>query len=160
MLLNADTEVYVAPRPRGLKPKPQQEPTTLQPAVTTAKGKEKPTGSSRGFKARLVPGRVASQWGKPPAQQVSGPVFLCAHNVLEKARRKFGVERGDAYVRGVAENKKPEAGNVTNGDKEGEEGAKDDGMEGFLTEWDEVPDGCVVLLGNTSNEWEGWATIR
>ena len=42
--------------------------------------------------------------------------------------------------------------------KEGEE-EEDTGLEGWLTSWDKVPDGCCVIAG-IKEDWSAWASIR
>jgi hypothetical protein len=42
--------------------------------------------------------------------------------------------------------------------KEGEE-EEDVGLEGWLTGWEEVPDGCCVIAG-FKEDWSEWASVR
>lgn len=88
--------------------------------------------------------------------------MLCAQNVLDRVRRKFGVE-GDVHVRAELLKQEKEAQVVeTSGDgKEADEAEKkDEGVEAWLVPWDEMPEGCVVLLGKVEEDWQKWGTVR
>lgn len=121
------------------------------------KGKEK----EKSIKIRLIPGRVASTWGQPVLPEVGEleEVFYCSEESLRRVRRKLGDEGdGPVFVRMKRiEDISKKA--IDNGDtKEGEE-EEDRGLKGWLTGWDEVPDGCCVIAG-TKEDWSEWASVR
>jgi hypothetical protein len=122
------------------------------------KGKEK----ERSIKMRLIPGRVASTWGQPVFPELGEleDVIYCSEGSLRRVRRKLGDEGdGPIYVRMKRTEsilkKKTTDGEAT---KEGEE-EEDVGLEGWLTGWDEVPDGCCVIAG-IKEDWSKWASVR
>jgi hypothetical protein len=86
-------------------------------------------------------------------------VIYCSEGSLRRVRRKLGDEGdGPIYVRMKRIEsilKKTTDGEAT---KEGEE-EEDVGLEGWLTGWDEVPDGCCVIAG-IKDDWSEWASIR
>ena len=161
VLLNADTEVYVAPRPRGVKSKAKEESTTLNPPTSYIKGKEK-AGCLKRFEVRLVPGRVASRWGTPP-ETYQATVLYCSEDVLERARRRFGDTRGDINVKAVLNKETsvqdPAGEAEAKTDAESEE-SKETTLETSLVRWDELPDGCAVVIGEAGEEWKAWSRIR
>jgi len=175
VLLNHDTEVYVAPRPRGMKPK-TPESQVIQPPSTSpiVKGKEKAirsssSSTSRGFKARLIPGRVAAAWGAPDPHSASGlegRVAYCSSGTLRRTRRKFGTD-GDVFV-GVEPVRPKESGTEVNKEQEGSAQAdavedsqkQQEKLECWLVAWDEVPDGHIVLGGQADNGWSEWQIVR
>lgn len=119
----------------------------------------------KGFRARLVPARVAAAWDVPELPEREGRVVLCSRNVLDRARRKLGADE-DVYVRmelvkekshGPEREKSGEAETKPDGS---DEVVKDEGIEGWLVEWNELPVGCVVLLGKNQADWQGWGTVR
>jgi hypothetical protein len=117
------------------------------------KGKEK----EKSIKMRLIPGRVASTWAQPVTPEVGEleVVIYCSEGSLRRVRRKMGAEGdGAVYVR-MKRTEKATDGEAT---KEGEE-EEDMGLEGWLTGWEEVPDGCCVIAGIKEN-WSEWASIR
>lgn len=106
---------------------------------------------------RLIPGRVASTWGQPVFPEVGEleDVIYCCEESLRRVRRKLGDEGdGPVYVR----MKRIEKATDAEGTKEGEE-EEDVGLEGWLTGWDQVPDGYCVIAG-IKEDWSEWASIR
>lgn len=158
-----------------MKSTPKDESQVIQPNGISGKGKEKATNGStvaKGFRARLIPGRIASTWGQPECTEAKdGRVLYCGKGVMERARRKLGGS-GDMMV--MVEKVRLEGDDETPG--KGEDGAKDDAtskeagekadsdaekqLECCLVEWDEVPDGHVVLGGQVHEEWDGWHVVR
>jgi len=134
-----------------------------QPTSSNGKGKEKASGNpTKTFKVRVVPPRIAATWGIPDVPERQGKVMLCAQNVLDRGRRKFQME-GDVHVRAELVKQEKEAQGVeTSGDgKEADEAEKkDEGVEAWLVPWDEMPEGCVVLLGKVEEDWQKWGTVR
>jgi peroxin-1 len=169
VLLNADTEVYVAPRPRGSKSK--VEPRVVSSSKTTAEADSSSSSKKeKSVKARLIPGAVAAAWGTlTDSEEVTGRVMLCAEDVVERARRKFAADGPHVFVKArlgqsnghvkeeTAENPPQDEGSAEDGpDVKGE----DTDVESWLVPWEEMPDGCVVLTGKIQKGWEGWSTIR
>lgn len=115
---------------------------------------------------RLIPGRIASKWGTPPSDvEAAGRVLLCGEDVVERVRRKFGVDTKHVHVKAVLRNQveeeqadSGEANGAINGKDEGEK--KDEGVECVLVPWEEMPDGCVVMTGKVEKGWEEWGEIR
>jgi peroxin-1 len=154
-----------------MKPK-APESQVIQPASSfvDGKGKEKATGTgssgpSKGFKARLVPGRVASAWGSPDSPGKDGKVVYCSRETLSRARRKFGAD-GDVLV-SLERMRRKEDEDTTEKTQEaaateGAEGVekREDKLECWLVAWEEVPDGHVVLAGKADEGWEGWQVVR
>lgn len=161
VLLNADTEVYVAPRPRGSKAKSE---STSQPSGIGGKGKEQAPAKTATVKARLVPGRIASQWGSLPDVKVAGRALLCSEDVLERAKRKLGIKTDDMRVKVRLDKdvEKVEAASTEDASdaKDNEEGDKAEGLECVLVPWEEMPEGCVILTGKMESAWEGWGRVR
>jgi len=152
VLLHPGTEIYVAPRLRKSEP-------VVTPHVNGNgnKGKEQ----EKSIKMRLIPERVASTWGQPVFPEVGEleDVIYCSEVSLRRVRRKWGDEGdGPVYVR----MKKNESFSKKATDVEETKEGEDEevlGVEGWLTGWDEVPDGCCVIAG-TKEDWSEWAGIR
>ena len=110
---------------------------------------------------RLIPGRVAFTWGRPVTPEVgeSDDVIYCSEDSLRRVRRKL-VDEGDGpiYVRMKRTENVAQKATDVGAAKEGEE-EEDVGLEGWLTGWDEVPDGCCVIAG-IKEDWSEWASIR
>jgi hypothetical protein len=95
----------------------------------------------------------------PDIPERDGRVVLCSRNVLDRARRKFGLE-GDLYARMELVKEKQdiaEQGGMADGI---DHTKKDEGLEGWLVEWDELPEGCVVLPGRIESDWKRWGIVR
>lgn len=123
----------------------------------SAKGKEK----EKSIKMRLIPGRVASTWGRPVTPEVGEleDVIYCSEDSLRRVRRKLWDEGdGPVYVRMKKNESIAKKAADVEAAKEGEE-EEDVGLEGWLTGWDEVPDGCCVIAG-IKEDWSEWASIR
>jgi peroxin-1 len=121
-------------------------------------------GKSKGknVKMRLIPGRIAGLWGIPTLDEgmEAGElenVLFCSRSSLRRVRRKLASEEegeGAIYVR----LERPSLPKVQERDGEGEEAREakevDEGLEGWLAAWDDMPEGCCVLAGA---EKEGWS---
>lgn len=176
VLINVDTEIYVAPRPRDLEKKAQVEPpkavvpVPVAAPASSSKPKAK-AASKKEASLRLVPARVAASWGEAVLssddyQVVGGErVALTAPETLAKVRSRLGEssESGPLFVatrlvrqkdeNEEAEQKEPEA----EGAKEEEQ--EEPPLEAWLVGWDEAPAGTVVLTGEVDKEWEDWGTV-
>ena len=105
---------------------------------------------------------MAASWGRPDGVEKEGKVLLCAPNVLDRARRKFGADE-DVYVRldMAREPKDEEKGHAEGEETKAEEEEKEDeGAQAWLVPWAEMPDGCVVLPGKTHDRWQEWGTVK
>jgi hypothetical protein len=110
---------------------------------------------------RPIPGRVASTWGQrtPPEVGELEDVIYCSEGSLRRVRRKLAdAGDGPVYVRMKRIDNIPKKATDVEATKEGGE-EEDVGLEGWLTGWDEVPDGCCVIAG-TKEDWSEWASIR
>jgi hypothetical protein len=126
----------------------------------SGKNKEK----SKSIKMRLIPGKVASNWGQPISPEVGEleEVIYCSEQSLRRVRRRLNQEgEGMIYVRIKKSEQNPgdvvtKEEEVTDGSKENEE----QGLEGWLAVWDEVPDGCCVVAGAAKEDWSVRGSIR
>jgi len=110
---------------------------------------------------RLIPGRVASTWGRPTPPEVGEleEVFYCSEESLRRVRRKMGDEGDEpVYIRMKRTESILKKTTDVEATKEGEE-EEDLGLEGWLTGWEEVPDGCCVIAG-IKEDWSEWTSIR
>lgn len=110
---------------------------------------------------RIIPGRVASTWGRPTPPEVGEleDVIYCSEESLRRVRRRLADEGdGPVYVRMKKTESLSKKATDVEATKEGEE-EEDVGLEGWLTGWDEVSDGCCVIAG-IKEDWSGWASIR
>jgi hypothetical protein len=80
---------------------------------------------------------------------------------LRRVRQKLGDEGDEAfYVRMKRSGNVLKKEVVAGEKKEGEEEEADLDLEGWLTAWEEVPDGCCVIAGAVKENWDGWGIIR
>lgn len=164
VVIGPDTEVFVAPRPRGAQ---SQTPTAVPIAPsaphTSVKGKQKQV------ELRLVPARVAAIWGRPTLSPehaeragTSEPA-LCSPRTLRRVRRKLGLPAEDSAVYVKVERVKDEKDSDVERNGESQEGADAaelvEGIEAWLVSWSEMPDSCVVLSGQR-DEWSEWGGVR
>ena len=123
------------------------------------KGKER----EKSVKMRLIPGRVASTWGRPSDMEVGEleEVIFCSEGSLRRVRRRLNLDGdGAVYVKMKSVDKanvKQEKAEDEAAEKEEEE---DQGLEGWLTVWKEVPEGCCVIAGPAKEDWTEWASVR
>lgn len=178
MLVNGDTEIYVAPRPRDApSAKPVEAPkAVITPAASSASSKGKSPAKEASATLRVVPGRVGSKWGVPVlaalAAQVVGTdrVGWVSPSALNKIRRRLGhAQDGEpVYVGLRREKEQPEEddrekkeGAPEGEAKEGEQEVEEElPLEAWLVGWDEVPRGCVVLAGEVDPTWSSWAQAK
>ncbi|WWC88849.1 uncharacterized protein L201_003764 [Kwoniella dendrophila CBS 6074] len=165
VLLNNDTEVYVAPRPRGLAPPKQQ---AIDTSASTNGTKNVTSKSNGSVKLRLIPPRIAASWGKVniPSGVTSAKVGLCSPHTLDKIRRKIKSKSPTPEVNVALEQEKEEKDKSQESTKpisNGENGdsnnlAKQSDLP--VVEWDEMPDGYITVLG-TIEDWESqWGSVK
>jgi peroxin-1 len=171
VLANADTEVFVAPRPRkedGAKEQSRViEPVASNPSSGSRKGKERAQVFD-GVSCRFVPPRVAAKWGdlglsEGDLESVgSEAVVLCSSTTSRRIRRKSGKEgQNRLYVKlnKRREDEKPIDGEGNEAETTDEK-ADAEGPGGWLTVWDEMPEGCVSVTGQLDQEWAEWCTVQ
>jgi hypothetical protein len=112
----------------------------------------------------MIPGRVAGQWGHPDIALEVGElenVLLCSDRSLRRVRRKLAIEgEGAVYVR-LERNAPPTTATEASGTTESkEEKEEDEGLEGWLAAWDEMPEGCAVLAGLEKEGWSNWDIVK
>jgi len=123
------------------------------------KGKEK----EKSVKMRSIPGRVASTWGRPSDPEVGEleEVIYCSEGSLRRVRRRLNLDGdGAVYVKIKSVDKatvKQEKAEDAAAEKEYEE---DQGLEGWLTSWKQVPEGCCVIAVPAKEDWTEWASVR
>ncbi|ORY27869.1 P-loop containing nucleoside triphosphate hydrolase protein [Naematelia encephala] len=176
VLVHADTEIFVAPRPRDSGSKAQVEKPQLidSPSASTSKRTINTSKKSKekGMKLRLVPQRVATQWGEPnlaPAQlEAAGSekVGLCSAETLDRVKKKLGRKEKDEAVfvkltQSLKGKEKAQADKVVASEKSKEVPEQNEEIvEVFLVSWEEMPAGCVVLTGKANADWQDWADVR
>ena len=170
VLIHADTEVFVAPRPRtdtGVKA--EEAPRVIEPSTLVskdAKGKGRDKGPS--VKLRLVPGRIASQWGQPELLEGISTlqVGLCSARTITRLKEQLSIsDKSPVHVslrfprrqnqpqNTVSENRSPSSDDP---------GGSDEGISRDLHIlcWDEVPDGHIVLGGKQNPNFPEWAQVK
>ena len=119
----------------------------------------------------MVPPRVAARWGDSviPQDQLdkvgNDRIVVCSPDTLERVKRRLR-SKGDGmlYIRldlVGRENKgqdKREGEQASNGEPDAER--EDEGLEGFLVPWEEMPEGCVALPGKVEEKWQGWSSVQ
>ncbi|WVQ65961.1 uncharacterized protein L199_004139 [Kwoniella botswanensis] len=167
VLLNNDTEIYVAPKPRGMiQPKRQViEPSVLENGIKSSSHKQ-----ISAVRLRMIPPRVVSDWGhlNIPSTSTASQVGICSSHTMEKIRRKsrlkpsvsevkVSLELDDDDMKADADNQRKQ--DLPNGEsREKQEEKKHVDIQ--LVEWDEMPDGYISLVG-TTEEWEnGWGNVK
>ncbi|KAK6908369.1 hypothetical protein I203_102370 [Kwoniella mangroviensis CBS 8507] len=167
VLLNNDTEVYVAPKPRGMKQPKQQviEPSVLANGIQSRSNKQ-----ISAVRLRMIPPRVVSDWGhlNIPSTTTASQVGICSSHTVQKIRRKLRLKPSISDVNVSLELDDDETKADTE-DQEKQDLPKGEGAEKQegkrqvdiqLVEWDEMPDGYISLIG-TAEEWESaWRNVR
>ncbi|WRT67611.1 uncharacterized protein IL334_004583 [Kwoniella shivajii] len=164
VLVNIDTEVYVAPRPRGMAH------TKTVNSDNTVIQNEKVNGikkTDKGMKIRLIPPRIASGWGalSLPPKVAGDKVVLCSPGTLKTIKRRLKLDSDvlDVIVTSIGENDRGEKADrsipVPVGDGPDQENTVRE-SHAQLVGWQEMPDGCMTVLGGTE-EWESnWGKVR
>lgn len=176
VLVNPDTEVFVAPRPRNVPSRPQPPPATvIQPeapkaSVSSAHSDASPT--NKRTRVRLVPQEIAGTWGDLREEDFADDLssghrlVLCSERTLRRIRRKLNLpEKGAALVR--IDTARPddvktpsEPLGQSDAEKDGDPGVGEEPFEARLAAWGRMPDGCFVIPGQTDERWKGWQTLR
>lgn len=168
VLVHSDTEIFVSPRPRNGTSSQSVDssertmiPSSPSPSQAAKSGVR---NSGNHLKLRLVPSRVAAQWGEPVIEQIqldkagNARLAVCSAETILVVKRKLALKsEGLTYVRlehidAVAKAKIP---NKEEGDKQQEH----EEYEVCLCPWNEMPHGCVSLLGRSSEKWLGWSDV-
>lgn len=174
MLVNFETEIYVAPRPRGQEaPKEAPKVVAPQPVARANSGAGKGKAPVKGATLRVVPPKVAAQWG--PAELSSDDahtvgadkVAFVAPTTLNRVRARLGEHQDGAPLlvnlrvkRAEVEEKKDEAPEAEP-PKEGEEQPEEEPpLEAWLAAWEEMPTGCLALSGELESEWKSWGVAK
>lgn len=174
VLVNFETEIYVAPRPRGVEA-PKEAPKIMVPPPVarensgTGKGK---AIAAKGATLRIVPPQVASQWGVTELSTddaytcgADKVAFVCPAT-LDKVRARLGQEQDGAPLLVTlrvkrADEEKQEEGAPEPEPKEGENQAEEEPpLEAWLAAWDEMPVGCLTLSGELESEWKCWGVAK
>jgi peroxin-1 len=133
-------------------------------ATTSVKGKN--TAKESSVSLRVVPPRVGSKWGVPMMEhddsQIVGTdkVAWVAPSTLARIRRRLG-QAQDASPLFVSlrreEEKKEDVDDKEEAaaPQEGEE-EEEPPLEAWLTAWEEMPTGCLLLTGEVAPEWASW----
>ncbi|BEI91794.1 uncharacterized protein CcaverHIS019_0406140 [Cutaneotrichosporon cavernicola] len=174
VLVNFETEIYVAPRPRGQEA-PKEAPKVMAPARANSgsggsNSQKKPT---KGASLRVVPPKVAAQWG--PAELSADDVYtvgadkvaFVAPATLNKVRARLGEHQDGApllvnlRVKRVEDEEKKDEAPEAEPPKEGEEQPEEEPpLEAWLAAWDGMPAGCMVLSGELEPEWKNWGVAK
>lgn len=172
VLVNADTEIYVAPRPRDME-KPKEAPKQIAaPAapVRTDSHKSK-TPAAKAASLRLIPSRVAVNWGQPQLDSDDSRVVGSDHvawvspATLAQTRRTLGQDEGGPLFVNIQREKEAEE------EKEGDEPKPEEGgqqeeeeepaLPAWLVAWDQMPTGAATIGGEELDaEWSSWGDIR
>ncbi|OCF73124.1 peroxin-1 [Kwoniella mangroviensis CBS 8886] len=167
VLLNNDTEVYVAPKPRGMIQPKQQ---VIEPSVLANGTQSRSNKQISAVRLRMIPPRVVSDWGhlNIPSTTTASQVGICSSHTVEKIRRKWRLKPSISDVNVSLELDDDET-EADTGDQEkqdlpnGEGGEKQAGKRQVdiqLVVWDEMPDGYISLIG-TTEEWESaWRNVK
>ncbi|WWC70586.1 uncharacterized protein I206_104537 [Kwoniella pini CBS 10737] len=164
-LLNMDTEVYVAPRPREMsKPKEQ---IISNPSQQNGSGNVDGKRKGKYISLRLIPYRVASTWGTPDNASINkSKLALCSSNTIERIRRKLGlkVDKNDVIIQLDETDEDKVMPNDTSAVQvEAEKKSLEPEIKNTelqLVEWDEMPDGHVTIIGG-AQAWENqWSIVK
>lgn len=172
VLVNADTEIYVAPRPRDME-KPKEAPKQISaPAapVRTDSHKGKASGE-KSASLRLIPSRVAVHWGQPQLDSDDSRVVGSDHvawvspTTLAQTRQRLGLgESGPLFVNIKREKEVEEEKEDEEPKAEGEEQQEEEeepALPAWLVAWDQMPPGAATIGGEElDNEWTSWGNIR
>ncbi|WVF69277.1 hypothetical protein IAT40_004053 [Kwoniella sp. CBS 6097] len=163
VLVNPDTEIYVAPRPRRSDGYQQNEVKVIQSESLSSSTPVNGDGITKrlgGFRARLIPPHVAASWGKPtiPQGTKGDKIALCSENTIQLVRQKLKLKtNADAVLTVSLEGAKAR---VLDEDlSEGEE-ARAKEIEVTMVAWDEMPDRCITILGSTEDWVTEWDRVR
>ncbi|KAK8858426.1 hypothetical protein IAR55_002653 [Kwoniella newhampshirensis] len=166
VLVNPDTEIYVAPRPRLSNPQTQHTTTPTASASNISNMVNGHSTSRRGLKMRLIPPRVAAVWGRPdisPSQlaNVQGSsLALCSRRSFSRIKRKLALnEDKDLASVKISEVSDDEVGGPTGHDEDAKEERPKREAELQMLAWDEMPDGHVVIVGKMEDWLNSWNNV-
>ncbi|ODO01366.1 hypothetical protein I350_06185 [Cryptococcus amylolentus CBS 6273] len=168
VLIKADTEIHVAPRPRTSQLTSAASSILPQPALRKSSlpnGAAKSEGSGRPFYLRLVPPSVAGSWGHfIPAPQVLadsgyGRLAVCSPFTISQVCQTLSLPP-DHQALHVVIRLHELAPETPPGPISVEEEAKPKKeVTVVLTSWEEMPDGFVAFAGNVADWMEGWGEV-
>ena len=169
VLVHPETEIYVAPRSRPGKPPEAVDQQISMPSSPSSShpSRKKKEQKTKAFKLSLIPPRIASQWGDLDVPQdeldISGPdrLMVCSSDTLDRIRSKNGdTGSGPLWVRvdlDITAGIDTSSVDLQAPDVE-EEGKL--GMDAWLVQWDEMPDGCIAPLGMVDSEWHEHGQVQ
>ncbi|TYJ52064.1 hypothetical protein B9479_007341 [Cryptococcus floricola] len=168
VLIKADTEIHVAPRPRTSQPTPAASSILPQPALrktSLPNGAAKSEGSGRPFHLRLVPPSIAGSWGDfVPAPQAlaesgDGRLAVCSPFTISQVCQSLSLPP-DCQTLHVVMRLHELAPETPPGPILVEEEAKPKKeVTVVLTGWEEIPDGFVAFAGKVVDWMEGWGEV-
>lgn len=137
---------------------------------SSRKGKEK----EKSIKMRLIPPRIASQWGTPSVPEMElgelENVIYISPDSLARARRNLEIDGEEpVYIRlsqvsrepkGKTSKKITENGAVSADADAAEDSSEATKTEGWLLGWNAMPEGCCVVGGLSKEGWSDWALVR
>lgn len=172
VLVNIDTEIYVAPQPRGgpKVPAAAEPPKALTPAAPTrSTSPQKSRNSVKEASLRVVPPAVAAQWGAPgissdDAHAVGGDrVGWVAPATLAKVRKRVGEASSATPLHVSLHLRKEKKEESKEQPVEGEEKTEQEDeppLEAWLVGWDEMPADAVVFSGELEPQWTSWGIAK
>ncbi|GMK53828.1 hypothetical protein CspeluHIS016_0104140 [Cutaneotrichosporon spelunceum] len=174
VLVNFETEIYVAPRPRGQEA-PKEAPKVLAPppVARANSGGDISKKATKGATLRVVPPKVAAQWGAvelsaDDAHTVgSDKVAFVAPATLNKVRARLSEHQDgtpllvNLRVKRAEDEEKKDEEQQAEPPKEGEEQSDEEPpLEAWLAACEEMPAGCMVLSGELEPEWKTWGVAK
>ncbi|WVQ72931.1 hypothetical protein IAR50_002493 [Cryptococcus sp. DSM 104548] len=170
VLIKADTEIHVAPRPRTLQPTPSPTSILPQPAMrkpSLPNGTTKsPRGVARTVRLKLVPPRIAGNWGtfvpipQALAEAGDGRLAVCSPSSFLQVCQRLCLPNPDHPTLNVTICLQEPPLETSPGPilaDEEEKPKKEVGV--VLTEWDEMPDGCIAFAGKVFDWMDGWGEV-
>ncbi|OCF31275.1 hypothetical protein I316_07061 [Kwoniella heveanensis BCC8398] len=161
VLINPDTEIYVAPRPRSSNGNVQKERQIIEPTSSSnPAGANDTSRRAAGLQVRLIPPYIAASWGTPmtPPGTKGGKIVLCSERTLHRLRPKIKLKASAEALVTISSMNVKELRPDEDSSEEQEVNIKE--TVATVVVWDEMPDRCVTLLGVTE-EWESiWGRVR
>lgn len=171
--MNADTEIYVAPRPRDME-KPKEVPKQIVAPATPVRtdSHRSKTAAANSASLRLIPSRVALAWGQPQLDGDDSRVVGSDHvawvspRTLQQTRRRLGQDEGGPLFVNIKREKEAEEDKEVEEEPAKEEGAEqqeeeEPALPAWLVGWDEMPADAATIGGEELDpEWASWGSIR